>query len=46
MSFGENALTIGIIFSLIVLVYLRWNKKTIGETIKEIREAMRDPTDG
>lgn len=38
----QNLLTIGILGSLVIIVYAKITKKTLGDMIREIREAMSD----
>jgi len=50
MGFGENLfnnlLVIGILGSLIIIIYCRMKNKTLSEVIKEIREGLRAPLPG
>ena len=46
MTWGENlfqnVLTVGILGSLVLIVYLKYTKKTFGELIREIRDFFRE----
>ncbi len=41
-TFFDNLLTVGILASLIVLFYCKIMKKTIGEVITDIKEALEE----
>jgi len=42
-NIGANLLTIFILGSLILIVYLKWTKKTLKDFIWELREAFAEP---
>jgi len=42
MTFWDNLLVIAILLTLAIIAYCRLMNKTLGEVIKEIREAMEE----
>ena len=43
MGFWDNLLTIGILFTLFIIAYCKFTNKTLGEVIKDVREAFAEP---
>lgn len=41
-DFWGNLLGLGIILMLVLVVYLKWTKKTIGDLVREIKEVNSD----